>query len=113
MAQPHTSYDALSDPVLATFVRDLQDALGAHLRGVWLFGSRARGKSNVESDYDVCVVVDGNAEQAERIVSATSYEILDRYEDLIGGPVYDGEEWKHSLNTPLGWNIRKDGVRLL
>ncbi|NBC29905.1 MAG: hypothetical protein GVY29_07925, partial [Spirochaetes bacterium] len=54
-----------------------------------------------------------NAEQAERVVSAESYEILDRYEDLISGPVYDREEWGRSLNTPLGWNIRKEGVRLL
>jgi predicted nucleotidyltransferase len=113
LAQPRTSDDALSNPVLATFVRDLREALGAQLREVWLFGSRARGESNAESDYDVCVVVDANAEQAERVVSAESYEILDRYEDLISGPVYDREEWERSLNTPLGWNIRKEGVRLL
>jgi predicted nucleotidyltransferase len=113
VAQPRTSDDALSNPVLATFVRDLREALGAQLREVWLFGSRARGESNVESDYDVCVVVDANPEQAERVVSAESYEILDRYEDLISGPVYDLEEWERSLNTPLGWNIRKEGMRLL
>ena len=113
MAQPRTSDDALSNPVLATFVQDLQETPGVELREVWLFGSRARGESNVESDYDVCVVVDSNAEQAERIVSAESYEILDRYEDLISGPVYDREEWERSLSTPLGWTIRKEGVRLL
>ena len=113
VAQPRTSDDALSNPALATFVRDLREARGSQLREVWLFGSRARGESNVESDYDVCVVVDANAEQAERVVSAESYEILDRYEDLISGRVYDLEEWERSLNTPLGWNIRKEGVRLL
>lgn len=113
MAQPHTSNDALSDPVVATFVQGLQDTLGTQLREVWLFGFRARGESSAESDYDVCVVVDATAEQAERVVSTRSYEILDRYEDLIGGTVYDREEWQRSLNTPLGWNIRKEGVRLV
>lgn len=113
MSHPHTSHDALSDPVIATFVHNLQEALGAKLREVWLFGSRARGETNAESDYDVCVVVDVDTEEAERVVSAKSYEILDRYENLIGGPVYDQEEWRHSMNTPLGWNIRREGVRLL
>ena len=70
-------------------------------------------RSCAESDYDVCVVVDVDTEEAERVVSAKSYEILDRYENLIGGPVYDQEEWRHSTNTPLGWNFRREGVRLL
>jgi len=113
MAHSHRSQDALSDPVIATFVQNVQEALGAGLREVWLFGSRARGKGTAESDYDVCVVVDSDAEEAERVVSAQSYEMLDRFEDLIGGPVYDQEEWRHSMNTPLGWNIRREGVRLL
>jgi hypothetical protein len=42
MAQPRTSDDALSSPVLATFVQDLQETPGAQLREVWLFGSHAR-----------------------------------------------------------------------
>ena len=113
MSHPQVSCDALSDPVIATFVRNLQEALGANLREVWLFGSRARGECNAESDYDGWVVVDADAEEAERVVSTQSYEILDRYEDLIGGPLYDQKEWRHSMNTPLGWNIRREGVRLL
>jgi predicted nucleotidyltransferase len=113
MAHPHTSHDALSDPVVATFVQNLREALGRRLREIWLFGSKARGESSAESDYDVCVVVDSDTEEAERVVSAKSFEILDRFEDLIGGPVYDQEEWRHSMNTPLGWNFRREGVRLL
>jgi hypothetical protein len=113
MAHPSTSHNALSDPVIETFVHDLRDALGPRLREVWLFGSRARGETRQESDYDVCVVVDSNVEEAERIVSAVSYAILDRYEDLIGGPVYNREQWERSSQTPLGWNIRREGVRLL
>jgi hypothetical protein len=41
-------------------------------------------------------VVEANAEQAEGVVSAESYEILDRYEELISGPVYDREQWERS-----------------
>ena len=51
---------ALSDVevrVLDRFVRLLQAELGAELRSVWLFGSRARGEERgPESDVDVLVV---------------------------------------------------------
>ena len=113
MSRAYSSYDPLSDPVIAAFLQYLQRAIGENLREVWLFGSRARGESTTDSDYDVCIVVDADSRETERVVSATSYEILDEYEDLIGGPVYDQEEWRQSMDTPLGWNIRREGVRLL
>lgn len=56
--------------------------------------------------------MDADSKETERVVSATSYAILDQYEDLIGGPVYDQEEWRHSMDTPLDWSIRREGVRL-
>ena len=79
MSHPQTSHDALWDPVIMIFVQNLQETLGANLREVWLFGSRARGESNAELDYDGCVVVDADTKEAERGVSAK----------------------KHSMNTPL------------
>lgn len=43
--------------------------------------------------------MDADSRETERVVSATSYETLDQYEDLIGGPVYDQEEWRQSMDT--------------
>lgn len=37
----------------------LQDVYGTRLRGVYLFGSHARGVADEESDVDVLVVLDG------------------------------------------------------
>jgi hypothetical protein len=43
---------------LAEYRRLLEDAFGPRLRSVRLFGSRARGDADVDSDADVSVIVD-------------------------------------------------------
>ena len=46
---------AVGDPLVAEAVRRLVDALGPEQ--IYLFGSRARGDAEEESDYDLMVVV--------------------------------------------------------
>jgi len=47
-----------NDPVLRFIKAAVTQALGARLRQVLLFGSRARGDAAADSDYDLLVVVD-------------------------------------------------------
>ena len=61
------------DPVLAEIVRRLVDAYRP-LR-VYLFGSKARGESGADSDYDLLLVVADDA-PAERRRSRLAYEVL-------------------------------------
>ena len=49
----------MSHPPLKDVVVALHEHLGASLRGVVLFGSRARGEARPESDWDLLVVADG------------------------------------------------------
>jgi predicted nucleotidyltransferase len=44
---------------LQAYRRLLERAFGARLRAMRLFGSRARGDADVDSDTDVSVIVDG------------------------------------------------------
>lgn len=46
------------DRALARFARDITRHYGSRLRGLFLFGSRARGDSHPCSDLDVAVVID-------------------------------------------------------
>jgi predicted nucleotidyltransferase len=48
---------------LAEYRRLLEDAFGPRLRSVRLFGSRARGDADVDSDADVSVIVDGLSDE--------------------------------------------------
>ena len=47
------------DPILARLKRELVDLYGARLKQVLLYGSRARGDYQDDSDYDVLVVLEG------------------------------------------------------
>ena len=47
--------DLLADPILRRLRASLDEAYGARLDRVVLFGSRARGDARPDSDYDVAV----------------------------------------------------------
>lgn len=60
--------------VLERFTRRLQEELGAGLRGVWLYGSRARGERGPDSDIDVLVLTAGGRERDGELVWRTLRE---------------------------------------
>lgn len=53
---------------LRRFVALLDDALGEDLRGLWLYGSRARGETpRQDSDVDLLLIADGDRERRRRL----------------------------------------------
>jgi len=69
----HESVTGTEDPALAEIVRRLVAAYEPER--IYLFGSRARGEPDLDSDYDLMVVVPSQA-PAERRRSRTAYEAL-------------------------------------
>jgi predicted nucleotidyltransferase len=53
--------------VVKRFASRLQNELGGDLRGLWLYGSRARGTAHPESDVDLLVIADGGHDRYGRI----------------------------------------------
>jgi predicted nucleotidyltransferase len=50
------------------FVALLDDAIGEDLRGLWLYGSRARGEApHEDSDVDLLVIANGDRERQRRL----------------------------------------------
>lgn len=103
---------ASGDAVLTRFKAALDRLYGPRLARAVLFGSRARGDSGPESDYDVAVFLrDLNDRWRE----------MDRLADLGTEFLIDGEAAVHALPYPIdAWNdrtplmheIRKDGIDL-
>jgi antitoxin ChpS len=56
------------------FAARLRDALGNDLRGLWLYGSRARGTAHPESDVDLLVIANGGRDRYGRIAGDLSEE---------------------------------------
>lgn len=53
--------------VVERFVSRMDSELGGDLRGLWLYGSRARGTAHPESDVDLLVIADGGRDRYGRI----------------------------------------------
>lgn len=60
---------------LRRFVASMSAALGDDLRGLWLYGSRARGETPREdSDVDLLVIAEGDRERRRRLAMDLSEE---------------------------------------
>ncbi len=60
--------------VIERFALRLDDELGGDLRGLWLYGSRARGTAHPESDVDLLVIAEGGRDHYGRIAGDLSEE---------------------------------------
>lgn len=61
--------------VIELFASRLDKDLGVDLRGLWLYGSRARGTAHPESDVDLLVIADGGRERYGRMAGDLSEEV--------------------------------------
>lgn len=58
--------------VVEHFAARLDEELGGDLRGLWLYGSRARRTAHPESDVDLLVIADGGRDRYGRIAGDLS-----------------------------------------
>ncbi|MDR3557469.1 MAG: nucleotidyltransferase domain-containing protein [Syntrophobacteraceae bacterium] len=100
------------DPVLARFRAALEEIYGESLERVVLFGSRARGDDQPDSDYDIAVFLKSLPDR---------WAELDRLADLRvrfideTGAFFDVLPYlaaAYSERTPLMHEIREEGLDL-
>ena len=102
----------IADSIAKEYSEKVRTALGAQVREIILFGSRARGEQKKYSDYDVLIIVDKRDKSLLDTVVNIEVDILDSYDRLIGSIVYEPIEWERKQHSPLGMNIRRDGITL-
>jgi len=79
---------------------------------VWLYGSRARGDAQNNSDYDMCVVVNQLDEEADRRISGIAFEVGWEADVLITTVTYSREQFEHGpwSVSPLVLSIQREGA---
>jgi predicted nucleotidyltransferase len=102
----------LNDPILERFRAALGEIYGSRLERVVLFGSRARGDVQPDSDYDVAVFL---RDMPDRMAE------LNRLADVATDILYSDGGFVHAMpypagsykeRTPLMHEIRAEGVDL-
>ena len=106
-----------ADPILKRFRAALDEIYGDRLERVVLFGSRARGDADADSDYDVAVFLKDLREgdlanrwrELDRLADLRS-EILSDTEAFIDAKPYPAGAYRNL--TVLMGEIRREGVDL-
>jgi uncharacterized protein len=79
-------------------------------RGIYLFGSRARGNFYEDSDYDLAIIFNRKPDsQLKREISHIIAMVMIEYQVIIDNPVLDFNDLIEPV-TPLRENIKKEGI---
>ena len=97
------------------FVDNVDQEFGQRLRAVILFGSRARGEAEPDSDMDILVVLSEIDPEIQKTVHYLAADVWLEYGIFLSTLVWS-EAHQHkvkNLQTLLYQNILKDGLNLL
>ena len=100
------------DPILKRFKAALQEIYGDQIERIVLFGSRARGEAQPDSDYDVALFLKQMPDRWQE-----RHRLADLRVDFIDdtGAFFDTKPFSiaaYSDRTPLMHEIRRDGLDL-
>lgn len=99
-------------PVAARYAGEVRHKLGRHVRGIILFGSHARGDAADSSDYDFIVILDKYDRSLREAVVDAGANMLNEGNALCAALVYGADQWDRVRESPLGWNVQKEGIEL-
>jgi predicted nucleotidyltransferase len=79
---------------------------------IWAFGSRSRGTSDWDSDFDICIVLDHVDGEIDGWIRDVAWEVGFENERLITTIVLDSEQFETGpmSESTLVENILQDGV---
>ncbi len=91
----------------------LASDLGDRLRGVYLYGSHARGDARADSDVDVLCVVRGPVHYGELIAltSSSTAALSLKHDTTLSRAFVDETAWR-TASTPFLVNARREGVAI-
>jgi predicted nucleotidyltransferase len=79
---------------------------------IWMFGSRARGDSAWDSDFDICVVLKTTDEETDELVRNVAWEVGFENERVITSVILSEDGFKNGpmSESTLIENILREGI---
>jgi hypothetical protein len=86
--------------------------VGSRLKALYVFGSKARGDYDAESDVDLAILVDDLDNPMKRRIIDIVVEVETRYIVVISSLVLSWKEFSHLLDRErrLALDIEKEGI---
>ena len=102
--------NALEKNILDTFKLLLSKRIKLH--SLALFGSRARGDADPDSDIDVLVVVDEVTKEVEDYISDCAWDACFKYGIIMVPIVFTTDEWDRGpeRSSLLAEAVRSEGI---
>lgn len=98
------------DKVIKLLAATLKEKLGERIKEVILFGSRARGDYEPESDYDVMVLVERKDKELAEAIESITWQINWDYEASITVFIYEQNIFQQEKYEPLFINVKREGL---
>jgi len=97
--------------LLAELKKGLTELYGQRLKGVYLFGSYARGDYDENSDLDVMIVLDNYESYWEELVRSAELasDLSLEYNVMISRTIMTEEQWRKG-DLPVLRNVRAEGI---
>lgn len=95
---------------LDLLVRAIRETVSS-VQKIILFGSHAYGTPNEDSDFDLCIVVEGVGKRKREVINRINWGIYDVMETPVDILVYGPEEFQEraSRNVTMEHKIAQDG----
>lgn len=111
------SLDDIKNPVEKELLTRCKQAIRAidPTADLILFGSRARGDADEDSDYDLLILTDGDAGlKREDMFRQALYPLELETGAVLTVMAYNRQTWETPiyLNMPFSCNVRKEGITL-
>lgn len=99
---------------IRAFLQRLDQAYGHAIQQIILFGSKARGDSQPESDIDILIIVDEEDWALRDEISRIAAQLSLAHDVLIGPRVIGAERWRRmkSDRFTLYENVSREGLIL-
>lgn len=100
------------EEALQKFVNYLEETIPDQMKVVALFGSKARGDSQRDSDTDILIILDQDDRQLRRVILKQAARISFEYDVLLSPRVIGAERWTQMRDFSLYRNIVRDASKL-
>jgi len=96
---------------LKEYTYQLHNLYPENIEKIILFGSRARGDTQENSDIDILVIVKNGDKEVKNKITDLSFDIILKYGVDIEPVIFDSEEWARltEIPTSFAYSVLNEG----